>query len=64
MLGSYFKDMQYTFAASIQGKGVVAKASLIAAQVQGRPDSPQENLSVGMDPVYQPRSPSFFQIRG
>ena len=31
ILGSYFRDMQQTFAASIQGEGVLAKASLIAA---------------------------------
>ena len=31
ILGSYFRDMQSTFAASIQGEGVLAKASLIAA---------------------------------
>ena len=30
-LGSYFKDMQYAFAASIQGEGVLAKPSLKAA---------------------------------
>ena len=28
-LGSYFKDMQYTLNASIQGEGVLARASLI-----------------------------------
>ena len=39
------------FAASIQGGGVLAKASLIAAQVQCRPDSPWENRSVGVGPV-------------
>ena len=39
------------FAASIQGGGVLAKASLIAAQVQCRPDSPWENLSVGVGSV-------------
>ena len=31
ILGSYFKDMQEPFAASIQGEGVLAKASLKAA---------------------------------
>ena len=50
--------MQYTFAASIQGEGVLAKSSLIAAQVQCRPDSPQENLSVGVGPVYWPSLPT------
>ena len=40
------------FAASIQGGGVLAKASLIAAQVQCRPDSPWENLFVGVGPVF------------
>ena len=39
------------FAASIQGGGVLAKANLKVAQVQCRPDSPLENLSVGMGPV-------------
>ena len=29
--GSYFKDMQYAFAASTQGEGVLARASLKAA---------------------------------
>ena len=48
---SDFKNMQWPFAASIQSEGVLAKASLRAAYVQGRPNSPQQNLSVGMTPV-------------
>ena len=39
------------FAASIQGGGVLSKASLIAASVQCRPDFPGENLSMGVGPV-------------
>ena len=31
--GNYFKDMQQAFAASTQGEGVLARASLKAAQV-------------------------------
>ena len=31
ILGSNFRDVQQTFAASIQGEGVLTKASLIAA---------------------------------
>ena len=35
----------------MQGEGVWAKASLIAVEVQCRPDSPWENLSMGVGPA-------------
>ena len=52
------------FAASIQGEGVLAKASLIAADVQCRLDSPQENLSVGLGPAHQTSLPTGFSKWG
>ena len=48
------------FAASIQGGGVLAKASLIAASTQPRPEAPQENLSVGVHPMCQTPLPTGF----
>ena len=47
-----------------QGEGVLARASLTAARVQCRPDSPRENLSVGVGPARQPRSPLAFPSGG
>ena len=47
-----------------QGEGVLARASLIAVKIQGRPDFPLENLSVDVGPARQPRSPLAFPSGG
>ena len=47
-----------------QGEGVLARASLIAVQVQPKPDFPWENLSMGVGPARQPRYPLAFPSGG
>ena len=53
-----------TFAASIQGEGVLARASLIAVKVQCSPDFPLENLSMDVGLARQPCSPLAFPSGG
>ena len=47
-----------------QGEGVLARASLIAVNIQCRPDFPLENLSMDVGPARQPHSPLAFLSGG
>ena len=63
-LVSYFKDMQWTFAASIQGEGVLAKSKPHSSLGTMRAWFPTGKLIHGLGSCVPTCSPPVFQIRG
>ena len=63
ILGSYFKDMQYTFAALIQGEGVLAKSKPQCRLGTMQVWFPTGEPICGCGSCVLPCSPPVFQIR-
>ena len=61
ILGSYFKDMQQTFAASIQGEGVLAKSKPQSSLSTMQAWIPKGELICGLSSCVPPCSRQFYK---